>query len=100
MDDDIDIFNFDQILWALNNRFQAGRDITLTRHESGSRLDPSVPHDYIGFTDKMIMDATWPATPDFPARDEWDGEAHPPEVKTSKELERYIESRWQEYGID
>lgn len=100
VDDDIDIFNFDQILWALNNRFQAGRDITLTRNESGSRLDPSVPYAYIGFTDKMIMDATWPSTPDFPARNEWDGETHPPEVKSSDELNRYIESRWPEYGID
>jgi 4-hydroxy-3-polyprenylbenzoate decarboxylase len=100
VDDDIDVYNLDQVLWALNTRFQAGRDITLTRNESGSRLDPSVPHDYIGFTDKMIMDATWTTTPDFPPREDWDGATHPPEVVTSDELLNRVEQRWKEYGID
>jgi UbiD family decarboxylase len=99
VDDDIDVYNFDQVLWAVNIRFQAGRDISLTRGESGSRLDPSVPHEHIGFTDKMIMDATWPSTPDFQPRQEWEGNTHPPEVTTSPELEDLIERRWKEYGI-
>ena len=99
VDDDIDVFNLDQVLWALNTRFQAGRDVCITRHESGSRLDPSVPHEWIGFTDKMIMDATWTTTPEFPPREDWGGKIHPPEVETSDEMKRLVEKRWKEYGI-
>ncbi|MFC1902751.1 UbiD family decarboxylase [Chloroflexota bacterium] len=100
VDDDIDIYNFDQVLWALNTRFQAGRDLYVTHTESGSRLDPSVSLEYIGFTDKMIMDATWPTTPDFPPREDWDGMRDPPEVKTSEEMKRLVEKRWKEYRIN
>ncbi len=100
VDDDIDIYNFDQVLWVLNTRFQAGRDMHITHNESGSGLDPSVRHDFLGFTDKMIMDATWTTTPDFPPRDDWDGERHPPEVVTGEEIKKLVEKRWKEYGID
>jgi hypothetical protein len=50
--------------------------------------------------DKMIMDTTWQTTPDFPSRPEWDGAVHPPEVKMSAELRKFVDKRWPEYGID
>jgi len=99
VDDDINVFDLNQVLWAVNVRLQAGRDIYITHNESGSRLDPSVQHQSIGITDKMIMDATWTTTPDFPPRDDWGGEVHPPEVATSEELRSQVEKRWKEYGI-
>jgi hypothetical protein len=46
------------------------------------------------------MDATWPTTPDFTPRPEYGGKVHPPEVKVSEELEKFIEKRWKEYGIE
>lgn len=99
VDEDIDVFDLNQVLWAINTRFQASKQSYITRNESGSRLDPSVPFDWLGLTDKMIIDTTWPGTPDFPARPEWDGAVHPPEVKMSEKLEAFIEQRWPEYGI-
>lgn len=99
VDDDIDVYNLDNVLWALNCRFQAGRDGYITHRESGSRLDPSVVHDWLGITDKEIFDATWATTPDFPPREDWGGERHPPEVRPSEELRNRIEKRWKEYGI-
>jgi len=99
VDHDINIFDLSEVLWAINTRVQAGRDIYITRSESGSRLDPSVRYDLMGTTDKMIMDATWTTTPEFPPREEWEGDVHPPLIKTSDELEAYIEKRWSEYGI-
>lgn len=99
VDDDINVYDLSQVLWAVNTRMQAGRDIYITRNESGSRLDPSVPHDAIGYTDKMIIDATWNTTYLFPPRPEWDGQGHPPVVVTSSEMQAYIEKRWSEYGI-
>jgi UbiD family decarboxylase len=99
VDDDVNVFDPDDVLWAINTRVQASRQVHITRNESGSRLDPSVPFDWLGATDKMIIDATWPSTPDFVRRPEWDNNLHPPEVNLSEELNTFIEKRWPEYGI-
>jgi UbiD family decarboxylase len=99
VDADINIFDLNDVLWAINTRVQAGKDIHITRNESGSRLDPSQATDSPGFTDKMIIDATWAMTPDHPPRKEWGGATHPPLIKTSQQLQQYIEQRWPEYGI-
>jgi UbiD family decarboxylase len=99
-DDDINVFDLNEVLWAMNTRMQPSRQIYITRNEVGSRLDPSVPFDWLGITDKMIIDTTWQMTPDFPPRPEWDGAVHPPEVKMSLELAQFVEKRWKEYGID
>jgi UbiD family decarboxylase len=99
VDDDVNIFDLNDVLWAINMRVQAGRQIYITRNESGSRLDPAVPFEWLGITDKMIIDATWPSTPDFPPREEWDGSIHPPEVKISEKIRKFVEKRWPEYGI-
>jgi len=99
VDDDINVFDLNQVLWAINTRLQAGRQVYITHNESGSRLDPSVREDMIGITDKMILDATWTTTPEFPPRKDWGGETHPPKVETSKEMQEFIAKRWQEYGI-
>ena len=98
-DNDINVFDLNEVLWAINTRMQPSRQINITRYEVGSRLDPSVPFDWLGITDKMIIDATWQTTPDFTPRPEWDGAIHPPEVKLSKELSQFIEKRWSQYGI-
>ncbi|MDP2917835.1 MAG: UbiD family decarboxylase [Dehalococcoidia bacterium] len=100
VDDDINIYDLNEILWSINTRFQASRQLYITRYESGSRLDPSVPFDWMGITDKMIMDATWPMTPDFPPREEYGGAVHPPAVKPGEEARQLVEKRWQEYGIN
>ncbi len=99
VDDDINIFDLEEVFWAINCRFQAGRDLYITRNETASELDPSVPRELSGFTDKMIMDATWPKTPDFKPRDEWGGKTHPPETVPSESLWQLIENRWKEYGL-
>jgi UbiD family decarboxylase len=99
VDEDINVFDLSQVLWAINTRMQAGRDIYITRNESGSRLDPSVPKDNIGFTDKMIIDATWNTTYLFPPRPEWGGNVFPPIVATGPETLVKINKRWKEYGF-
>jgi UbiD family decarboxylase len=100
VDDDIDIYDLKQVLWAINMRVQASRDIYVTRNEVASRLDPSQPYNSMGFSDKMIIDATWLSTPDYPPREEWGGATTPPLIATSPELLKFIENRWSEYGID
>ncbi len=57
VDEDIDIYDNDDIEWALATRFQADRG-TIIKKERGSSLDPSSYEGYI--TSKMGMDATMP----------------------------------------
>jgi 2,5-furandicarboxylate decarboxylase 1 len=58
VDDDIDIFNEEQVWWAVATRVQAGKQVQILKGIRGSILDPS-----IGETvehDAIIIDATKP----------------------------------------
>ena len=71
VDDDVDVFNETQVLWALAMRFQADRDMVVIPNIIGSHLNPTA----YGFNrlekgpmeTKLIFDATKPLPPyDFP----------------------------------
>jgi 2,5-furandicarboxylate decarboxylase 1 len=64
VDEDVDVHNDSDVLWAIATRMQASEDIDVLRNAMGAILDPSNNN---GLTDKMIIDATRPAG-DFPAR--------------------------------
>jgi len=59
VDDDIDIYDPNEVEWAIATRFQADKDLTIKTHEKGSSLDPSAdPNTYE--TTKAGIDATKP----------------------------------------
>ena len=67
VDDDIDVFNDDQVMWALTTRFQADRDLTIMPNFLGGHLNPVTygwhreekgPQET-----KLIFDCTKPAPP-------------------------------------
>ncbi len=60
VDDDIDVFDEEQVLWAISNRFQADRDLVVIAGAQGSELDPSAGPG--GVNAKMGLDATKPLT--------------------------------------
>ena len=71
VDDDVDVFNEEQTLWALATRFQADRGMAVIPHALGSHLIPTA----YGWNrlekgtmeSKLIFDATKPLPPfDFP----------------------------------
>jgi 2,5-furandicarboxylate decarboxylase 1 len=71
VDDDVDVFNETQVLWALAMRFQADRDLVIIPNIIGSHLNPTA----YGYNrmekgpmeTKLIFDATKPMPPyDFP----------------------------------
>jgi 2,5-furandicarboxylate decarboxylase 1 len=71
VDDDIDVFNERDVLWAVAMRFQADRDLAIIPHTLGSHLNPTA----YGFDrltkgpmeTKLIFDATKPLPPfEFP----------------------------------
>jgi len=64
VDDDVDVHNDNDVLWAMATRMQADQDIDILRNGMGAILDPS---NRDGLTAKMIIDATRPSQ-DFPDR--------------------------------
>jgi 2,5-furandicarboxylate decarboxylase 1 len=60
VDEDIDVFDEEQVLWAVANRFQADRDLVVIANAQGSELDPSAAPG--GINAKMGLDATKPLT--------------------------------------
>ncbi len=71
VDDDIDVFNETQVLWALAMRFQADRDLVVLTNIIGSHLNPTAyGHNRMEkgpMETKLIFDATKPLPPyEFP----------------------------------
>jgi len=60
VDEDIDVFDEEQVLWAVSNRFQADRGLVVIPNAQGSELDPSAGPG--GINTKMGIDATKPLT--------------------------------------
>jgi UbiD family decarboxylase len=67
VDDDVDIFNLSDVIWAVATRVRAERDITLIPNAKGAILDPSSDPETFTLT-KMGIDATRPKGRDFAER--------------------------------
>ncbi|MBI3078684.1 MAG: UbiD family decarboxylase [Deltaproteobacteria bacterium] len=90
VDDDINVFNEQEVLWALATRFEADRDMVVLPNTLGLQLIPTA-YDYtrIGhgrMNTKLILDATRPAPPaKFPKR-----AVVPKEITDQINLEQYL----------
>lgn len=58
VDEDVDIYDVQDIEWAITTRSQAGKDFAIIEGAIGSGLEPS--HGLRGVTDKVGIDATKP----------------------------------------
>ncbi len=72
VDEEIDVFDEEQVLWAVSNRFQADRDLVVVANAQGSELDPTAGPG--GVNAKMGLDATKPLT------------GFPPELRVPAEI--------------
>jgi UbiD family decarboxylase len=59
VDTDIDVYNPEEVEWAVATRFQASEDLVIIPHVRGSTLDPSADQ-ATGLTTKVGIDATRP----------------------------------------
>lgn len=57
VDDDVDVYREQEVLWAVATRMQADRDLSVIPNAMGAILDPSTRD---GTTAKVIIDATRP----------------------------------------
>ena len=60
VDDDVDVFDDEAVLWAVATRMQADRDLVIASGGMGTLLDPSSPD---GSSAKLGIDATRPLGP-------------------------------------
>ena len=67
VDDDVDIFNMNDVMWAVATRVRAEKDIIFIPGAKGAILDPSSDPETFTLT-KMGIDATKPSGRDFAER--------------------------------
>jgi 2,5-furandicarboxylate decarboxylase 1 len=83
VDDDIDIENSNQVLWAVSTRMRTDSGLVMLKNLPGIPLDPSGSGPFDA-TSGFVMDATWPL-----------GRPHPPTGKVADEmLARFPLSRY------
>ncbi|MDP6086839.1 MAG: UbiD family decarboxylase [Nitrospinota bacterium] len=72
VDDDVDVFNDSDVIWAMTTRVQADRDLVIIPGALGAILDPSASEQ--GVTAKLGVDATKPTDDPFAERLRMDAE--------------------------
>jgi UbiD family decarboxylase len=88
VDEDIDIWDYNSVHWALSTRVDAGRDVCLLPRRAGQHRDPSVPTRMRGWQTGMGIDATLPT-------EEYDfyGEKPPVTIDDPEIMER-VKEKW------
>ena len=84
VDDDIDIYNPNDVIWAIGTRSEPEHIDILRRCWSGP-LDPAIPRERKGFSSRMIIDASRP----YEWRDQF-----PPAAAISPERQQAVMAKW------
>ena len=99
VDEDIDVTNEAEVMWAMATRFQADKDMAMIKNSLGGWLNPptySYRRDEKGSMEtKLIFDCTRPMTGNFPQK-----AGVPPDVKERMNPEDYVRAlNEEEYGL-
>jgi UbiD family decarboxylase len=87
VDDDIDVYDLDQVLFALFTRTDPSRSITLVDRCWSGPLDPAIHPDQKGFSSRALIDACRP----------WEWRDRFPEVHSvAPELQDAVRAKWPE----
>lgn len=85
VDDDIDVTNTNDVLWALATRSNPEADIEIIRRSWSGPLDPIIPAAHRGHSSRAVIDACRPY--------EWIKD-FPPVAESSPEVRRAAEAKW------
>jgi len=85
VDDDIDVTNTNDVLWALTTRSNPEIDIEMIRRSWSGPLDPIIPKGQKGHSSRAVIDACRPY--------EWMSD-FPPVAESSLEVRRAAEEKW------
>jgi 4-hydroxy-3-polyprenylbenzoate decarboxylase len=84
VDEDVDIYDMDDVLWAVMTRCDPERDISIIKRAWSGPLDPAIHPDRRGFNSRCLIDATKPW--------EWKDRFADPVV--TPEMARATRERW------
>lgn len=91
VDEDVDITNTEEVIWAVCTRSDPSRSIDILRRCWSGPLDPAIPRDEAGFNSRAIIDATRP----YEWRDKF------PKVSGhSAELKAKVRKKWERLLAD
>ena len=85
VDDDIDVTNINDVLWALTTRSNPEVDIEIVRRSWSGPLDPIIPQAQRGHSSRAVIDACRPY--------EWMKD-FPPVAESSPQVRRAAEAKW------
>lgn len=88
VDEDIDITNSEEVIWAVCTRSDPARSIDILRRAWSGPLDPAIARDEVGFNSRAIIEATRPF--------EWK-EKFPKVSGASRELKEKIAKDWRAF---
>ncbi|MEK7773076.1 MAG: UbiD family decarboxylase, partial [Deltaproteobacteria bacterium] len=91
VDDDIDVNNWADVIWAVSTRVDPKRDAVIMENTPIDYLDFSSPVEHLG--GKMGIDATMKSPPEVTRR--W-GE----KMEMDREIVELVDRKWEEYGIE
>jgi UbiD family decarboxylase len=60
VDDDIDVTNLDEVMWAVSTRCEPAEDIEIMRKTWGSKVDPLLTNHAVPYTSRVVIDACIP----------------------------------------
>ena len=91
VDDDINIHNVNEVIWAVTARTDPKRDIMIVDNAPTDTLDPASP--FLNLGSKLGIDATT----------KWKEEGYLRDVQQLAEVDQntklYVDKKWQEYGF-
>jgi 4-hydroxy-3-polyprenylbenzoate decarboxylase len=91
VDDDINIQNMDEVLWAITARTDPARDTIIIDNAPTDSLDPASP--IVNLGSKLGIDATT----------KWKEEGYNREIQQIAQVDdntrSYVDKRWDEYGL-
>jgi 4-hydroxy-3-polyprenylbenzoate decarboxylase len=91
VDEDINVHNIDDVIWAITTRADAARDTIIINNTPTDTLDPASP--LVNLGSKMGIDATQKTKEEGYHR-----EIQKP-VKVDEETKRLVDTRWSEYRL-
>ncbi|MGD2106499.1 MAG: menaquinone biosynthesis decarboxylase [Nitrosopumilaceae archaeon] len=92
VDDDINVHDMNDVIWAITTRADAARDTTIINNTPTDTLDPASP--LVNLGSKMGIDATQKT------REEGYEREIQKQVKVDQETKNLVDSKWPSYGLE
>ncbi len=91
VDDDIDVHDMNDVIWAITTRADAARDTIIINNTPTDTLDPASP--FVNLGSKMGIDATQKIK-----EEGYDREIQQ-QVKVDDKTKNLVDSKWSDYGL-